>query len=1410
MSSSSDQIFEDAIAQGIENKHIVGLARNHCTHMTFTESGGQGYAEVATGLPINSRRVHCDYVADSYESSNLRWIATSFYESHCEGCEYRAPTGDMPTLGSEVEGARAAQAAAEAAEREARERAHADWEARDRARQAAAVGADLTMTGALADLAALDTDPVVDSDRTAATDALRRLEVLAERSPGLFSDPVINHSLELARAGHAPDLLGPLRHIARTREDLRSRVSEVACGVLQTGPHLEGARCVVELRGHIDPAALDQHVMRSLVLLAAAPARSSFGQLRDVAGEPAGLQIAADLAPDGVIEFVSATLVGPDEPSGLIIPPGTRQPPAQVTDMTRAASAGAVRVLAATHPTIAEALIGALLRNLAVDDANRYEHIGVSRCQSTLATLIVHRIGDVPAALEAIGSTASEELRKRMFGVYERLGRLLDPEDRWRQGDEPAVEADRRSALLATLTAVAVRRLGGDWGHDIGSHAAVLLEQVAKRDAAWATSQLEVILGTLLDVVDQLLAPEPDPGLHVIAEPDPLAAMRAASQRMMLGSTAHRLAELIEIAGNEAPLEVVSRVIEVIDEQRDAIRGADVIWRLLPVLGAIGRRHGTNTDVLSLILPTVHTYLVDAEPSLRAEAIKAWTEIGTAYPLPSSLADLLPVLTMDEHFVVIDALLAAAGRLDWSETNEIRLLHHALLVCGACDPDKNDKTLKSAISTVGKLTREREDWRPVCEQTMVDYAGRLDGHALQDVLRRTWLPEIEHSGALAQLRFRQVCDESVIDRYNQGDDEELCALLRSGPGLRQLGTQDLLDAAVGFVPDNIRGALDLVEVCWRAGRLDDTVALIRAVLAAIPDVPAYAWQQRTFRLLLVAAEADLAAVTGADLEPLNRAIGDTPWVPEEDDELGRTLTSQTALKTAMRCVMLGDTVPASLAAPVQPATDPAEMLRARATVMSELATELAAVAVRVTPSAELVRVYGGLAEAAAHLLRADAAELDADVTQVGAYRTAAQRRAETLLDQIGELAPDDPIGGPLRNLLGEITSLGPADRVRELVARCATVPLPPLIVNGPRPIQRGPTPPAPAPEPEPHVAVVLCSIDGRLITGPQSLRPGLVYDLRFEIWPGEWPDWAEQLDCELISHLTPTDIQTPKLSLPRPVDRADSVEGSGSLVLHFGLAAGQPAPPFRIALRWRGTQDNEPVVQRIDVAGHRELRLRPFDASRDYLTDYPVFDARLLELYERFRGAGYDEDHIQAFCRLFTATCRVALRVTWDKRYKRGTRVTEAQFHDDLFDALKAEPELEGRLDRGTALGLGYLDVRHDGIVSELKVERRTPVTKQTAPKYMSQPTQYASADGARMSILCILDRTDKRSTVGTPENYLFTLQPALHGLDDPRYPSVVTVLVINSNLPVPSSWSRRKTKLQQTTLPKATSDPPP
>ena len=89
----------------------------------------------------------------------------------------------------------------------------------------------------------------------------------------------------------------------------------------------------------------------------------------------------------------------------------------------------------------------------------------------------------------------------------------------------------------------------------------------------------------------------------------------------------------------------------------------------------------------------------------------------------------------------------------------------------------------------------------------------------------------------------------------------------------------------------------------------------------------------------------------------------------------------------------------------------------------------------------------------------------------------------------------------------------------------------------------------------------------------------------------------------------------------------------------------------------------------------------------------------------------------------------------------------------------------------------------------------------------MTQPTQYAAADGARLSILATLDMSKKELAVGAPENYLFTLEPRLHGLDDPDAPSLVAVLIVNGNsrrraLVTPeasnSAGWRRRTRMNQ------------
>lgn len=1134
------------------------------------------------------------------------------------------------------------------------------------------------------------------------------------------------------------------------------------------------------------------------------------GSSRTNANDPGGLRKAADIAPGIIVAVLRDFLPPPTGSSKLVLPlgAGACPSPGGIGDYQRTSAAGAIRSLAATHAGIVAQLVEPLIRNLGVPEDDQYGIYPVGNVQRALATLLVLDIGDVANRLDAAGRSASNDMRQRLFGVLNMAVSLLDPGDRFREPGDPHPSDDRRHALLDRLVHICLRRVGGDWGDEVRYSAAKLVEELAEIEPTWTFSHLDAILGTFLTTVEQIDR-EPTPSLTVLDATSPqLRALESFSRRNSIGSAARELLSAVEHVAGVDVLAVCTVIIALIIDERDTDRGAETVWRLLPLLGKIGKQHGAIPGLLQQILPALHTYILDTDPSLRSAALQAWVEIGSSHQLPSSLTDLLPALLTDNYSSVIRAVLAAARRLTWNDQSHAQLLVYAVQICASVDAKDHADVLKSAMSTLDFLTRGNDQARAYAEKIILQRAADLDRYDLRDALRRNWSQETKQTLDMAVLRLRQARDPHINDRFNQRDDQQLCELLDCGPGLIALPTEDLIAAALGLAPNHPIGSAEFTEVAWRAGRPNDAATIMRAVIDATPHTPAYEQARALETLLVQAATFDAAAAAGDDLDDAAAALEVTIAAHKTNTGGDRqaTMLRQIRARTTARFLLAGKETPENLAHSPDCIDSThgrghAAARRARADHLALVAVELTALSQRRTATGEYLRAFANLCEIAVHLLRFDAAELEADIEAANTQRIAARRRAALVETELLEqFAPEDPLIAPLAAALHTAKFIDGND-IGATLASWAALPLPLLVVGGPRRSQRSDPEKANTKTDvvEHSVAVVLAFVDGRLVTGPQVLRPATAYELQLDIQPGEWPEWADQLDVELLSHFTAHEAQTPAFSWRRLIQQGNDAQliGTGTLILRFCLSAGQPAPPFLIALRWRGTCDGQPVTQALDVAGHRELRFRPFDTSRDFLTDFPVFDERLLALYESLHRADYDQDQLQAFCRLFTSVCRAGLRMTWNMQYRRGTHVSEKKFHDDLYACLLAEPELGGRLERGSPLALGFLDVRHDGITAELKVERRTPVSKTTAPKYMGQPTQYASADGARLSILCVLDMSPKTAPVGTPENYLFTLQPALHGLDNPEAPSLVVAIVVNGNLPTPSSWSRRKAAVQ-------------
>jgi hypothetical protein len=1411
MPMDTDRIFEQAVAMGRRNQETIELARRHCIHMEFREweLGGRGMAEAATGLPINARRVHCAYAAPfNSAAANLEWIASEFYKTNCVGCAYRRSTGEVPNLATFLE-AREADSAEAARREHQRLRALRDaWSLRVQCRRALTAEAEPPMQAALGDLDLIDGDPTAQVNAEVTESAVRRLVALAERAPQAYSPGVVDHLSELVEQVPLLTLLSPLRLVARSLPAYRSQALMVALNTLRKGAVVEAGRCLFELSGALEGQPFDEKVVHSLVLLAGGPEMDQFGRrsVRSARNDPAGLRLVADREPDAVVGAIQRLLRRRPSSSGLLLPAGLQpdrsgDPP---SDRERCAAAGAIRCLAATHAELALTLVEDLVLNVGDGDEDAYGLRAVADLQHTLAVLLTIRGADVLATLEGAGAYASTEHRGRLFGVLERARRLLDPKDRWREPGDPILGDDERTTLGGLLIEASFARVGGGWGDEVALQAASLIEELTSDEGVSMVQHAPPLLGALLVTIDR--REQAPSGRVVLADgaPPQLLTLEGMSRRLTLAATAHRLTSAIKNVALGDPVGTLAVINDVLQSERANEREIELAWRVLPVLGEIGSAHGAELGVLGCVLPTLHTYLLHRDPSLRAAAIEAWTTIASRHPTPSSLSDLLPALARDQHIVVIKALLSAAAILEWPEEDHRLLLSHACLVASVIPASEGD-ALKRALWTARVLGASQ---RAAVESLILKRAGELDGYDLRDTLEGDWLPESRVSGPMARLRLRLARDPNINDRVNSRDDEELTDLLECGAGLCDLPQGDLQSAALEWCPEYPYWAAEFAEVLWRAGRVADAATVMEAFLFATPQERVYGRRRAVVGYSLAAVHLDADMLGGAEaglaVKRAADAAADARQSCEPGDEHPTDLAEEVADRIVARCVLLGSEWPQALAATVpalgsaaaQLGRDPAAGLRDRAAQLAEVGKRLGASAQRQTATGTYVRGFAGLCEVGAHLLRFDAAELDASESRE-AHITAAKRRAAAKVEELGNsFGEDDPLGDPLVQALQQVAGITAGDQVEPLLVQWAALPIPLLFISGPRvreaahhqEISSSPEKRRAAARP---VVVVLAYIDNRLVTGPQVLRPGTVYTLRLDVRTGEWPEWADRLDAEIVSHLNGVEAQTPTFSWQRSGAHGGSLVGEGTLVLRFGLAAGQPAPPFLLSLRFRGRENNQLKQEVCDVAGHRELRLRPFDASRDALTTYRVVDERLLALYERLHGAGYDEEHVQAFCRLLTAMCRAGLSMTWEKRYKRGGQVRERDFHDDLHRRLLEDPELGGRVQRNEPLALGYLDIRHDGITAELKVERQVAVTEERAPKYMGQPTQYAAADGARLSILCILDMSPKATPVGTPENYLWQIRPALHGLTNPEAPSLVTVVVVNGSLPVPSSWSR-------------------
>ena len=153
---------------------------------------------------------------------------------------------------------------------------------------------------------------------------------------------------------------------------------------------------------------------------------------------------------------------------------------------------------------------------------------------------------------------------------------------------------------------------------------------------------------------------------------------------------------------------------------------------------------------------------------------------------------------------------------------------------------------------------------------------------------------------------------------------------------------------------------------------------------------------------------------------------------------------------------------------------------------------------------------------------------------------------------------------------------------------------------------------------------------------------------------------------------------------------------------------------------------------------------------------------------------------------------RICAVYAQEAAFKGRTNVSEREFQEKVVHDLRMSSPTSEVQEHSQQAG-GITDIRFRGVIVELKVEDENGERSYLAQKYSAQVTQYAGVEARQVSILLILDLTEKANPPGDIKNDIFLSDVPTHGASavPQEFPSKVFLFVVNGNTRNPSSYSR-------------------
>lgn len=320
---------------------------------------------------------------------------------------------------------------------------------------------------------------------------------------------------------------------------------------------------------------------------------------------------------------------------------------------------------------------------------------------------------------------------------------------------------------------------------------------------------------------------------------------------------------------------------------------------------------------------------------------------------------------------------------------------------------------------------------------------------------------------------------------------------------------------------------------------------------------------------------------------------------------------------------------------------------------------------------------------------------------------------------------------------------------------------------------------------------VIFTTDGQPWANPQVVKPKVSYRINGKVSINEWPAGYDRIVFMPVTTLPANSFEMNFAPIAHSNSKEFIVDG------HVTFLVPQHSVDDTLAIRIVAYYEakGRPNIF-CTVIGYDQLLVKVLDPnSTNYPTGFSMMDQAINEinitLSQVNPPVAPNDKH--NFLVLLSGILNYQGFCLQQGTYSGINDIAEDVFRDKLIQHLIAQPQIGEKIVKESHIGGGRVEISFHGIVAELKVERKISDRTKLYEKYGKQPVAYASANSKQLSILCVLDLTEKNRPVGVARNNITLHTLEVHGFEakDERYPSKIAMIVIDGNTPKPSSYSK-------------------